>query len=610
MRIVTCRTRWWGYAGEVTSISDYALLSDCHGAALVAPDGAVEWCCLPRFDTGALFARMLDPDGGACTVQVVDGAVDTRCYVEDTLVLESILRSEAGEARLYDFMPFDDPIDPARDHRALVRIVEGVRGTLTVRFTVAPRFDYGEVTPWLRHHGRGVFAAIGGDDGLLCACDPGFEPDDGELRAELTVRQGDRARLLLAFRRPEEVEDPPEPPDLGRLDAALDRTVAAWRKWASGSPAGTRRSAIVLKALTYAPTGAMVAAATTSLPEARSGEERRTWDYRYTWIRDAVLATHCLTELGHDEEANAFRRFIERSAAGRADDLRVFYGVGGERRLAEQTVDHLRGWDGARPVRVGNAASSQLQLDAYGHLVQQSFNWAQLGHPPDDDYWRFLLELIDAAAECWSEPDRGLWEWRGEPRHFVHSKVLCWVALDRGLALAETSLRKAPERRWKQAREEIREAVLDKGFDARRGTFVQAFGEQPLDAAVLRLPAYGFIAYDDERMVSTVEVIRSELDDGGLIRRYDADDGMPREGAFIACTFWLAQCLAGMGRADEAQAAFDRALRTASALGLFPEEADGETGEALGNFPQAFTHLAHIEASLALKARGAQWSSP
>jgi len=596
--------------GGVAAISDYALLSDCHGAALIAPDGAIEWCCLPRFDTGALFARMLDPDGGACTVQVVDGEAEARRYLDDTLVLETLLRGEAGEGRLLDFMPFDDPFEPAREHRALVRIVEGVRGTLTVRFTVAPRFDYGEVTPWLRHHGRGVYAAIGGDDGLLCACEPGFEPEDGTLRAEVTVREGERARLVLAFRRPEELEEPREPPDFERLDAALDETVAAWRKWANGSPEGTRRSAIILKALTYAPTGAMVAAATTSLPEAKAGKERRTWDYRYTWIRDAVLATHCLTELGHDEEANAFRRFIERSSAGRADDLHVFYGVGGERRLPELELDHLRGWDGAQPVRVGNAASSQLQLDAYGHLVQQSFNWAQLGHPPDDDYWRFLLQLIDAAAESWGKPDRGLWEWRGGPRHFVHSKVLCWVALDRGLALAETSLRKAPVRRWKQAREEIREAVLEKGFDRKRGTFVQAFGEKPLDAAVLRLPAYGFLPYDDERMISTVEVIRTELDDHGLIRRYDADDGMPREGAFIPCTFWLAQCLAGQGRADEAQDAFDRALRTASALGLFPEEADGKTGEALGNYPQAFTHLAHVEAALALQERGARWSSP
>jgi GH15 family glucan-1,4-alpha-glucosidase len=346
----------------------------------------------------------------------------------------------------------------------------------------------------------------------------------------------------------------------------------------------------------------MVAAPTTSLPEAPRGKgERRTWDYRYTWIRDAALATHCLTELGHDDEADAFRRFIERSAAGRAGDLRVFYGVGGERRLPELQLEHLSGWEGAQPVRAGNAASAQLQLDAYGHLVQQSYNWAQLGHPPDDDYWRFLLELVDAAAERWKEPDRGIWEWRGDPRHFVHSKLMCWVALDRGLALAKDSLRKAPERRWRAAREELRETILAKGYDRERGTFVQAFGASDLDAAVLRLPIYGLLPYDDERMASTVDVLGRELDDHGLLRRYDADDGWPREGAFIACTFWLAQCLSGLGRDEDAQAAFDRALATANDLGLFSEEFDGATGQALGNFPQAFTHLSHIEAAIALR---------
>ena len=594
-------------------ISDYALLADCHGAALVGRDGSIDWCCIPRFDTGALFARMLDPDGGACTIEIEGGGAGDRTYLKDTLVLETVLRGEAGEARLLDAMPFDDPLEPAREHRALLRIVEGVRGTVTVRLRVAPRFDYGEVRPWLRHHGRGVFAAIGGDDGLLCACDAGFQPADGDLVAEATVREGERVRVLLAFRRPDELERPQEPPEPARLDEALDATVRRWREWTAGSRAqvaGVRRSAIVLKALTYRPTGAMVAAPTTSLPETLAGDEHRTWDYRYAWIRDAVLATHCLTELGHDDEADAFRRFIERSAAGTAADLRVFYGIGGERRLTEQELRHLRGWRGAGPVRAGNAAAGQLQLDAYGHLLQQSWHWSELGHPPDDDYWRFLLRLVDAAAERWREPDCGLWEWRGEPRHFVHSKALCWVALDRGLALAERSLRRAPVRRWTAARDEIREAVLEHGYDAKRGTFVQAFGERPLDAAVLRLPVYGFLDWDDERMIGTVDAVREALEDDGLLRRYDADDGMPPEGAFTACTFWLAQALARQGRASEAQAAFDRALATANDLGLFSEEADPASGEALGNFPQAFTHLSHIEAALALRVEEAGWSSP
>ncbi len=597
-------------------ISDYALLADCHGAALVAPDGAVEWCCMPRFDTGALFARLLGPDGGACTIEAHDGAVADRRYLEDTLVLETVLRGEAGEARLLDLMPFEDPLDPDREHRALLRVLDGVRGTVAVTLRVAPRFDYGEIAPWLRHQGRGLYAAIGGDDGLLCACDPGFEPDgDGGLVATATIREGERLRLLLAFRRPDELDRPQPPPEPERIDAALEATIERWREWSRGTRdhgvAGVRHSAMVLKALTYAPTGAMIAAPTTSLPETLDGDgEHRTWDYRFSWIRDAVLATHCLTELGHDDEADAFRRFVERSAAGSAAALRVFYGVGGERRLPEVELAHLPGFRSAGPVRAGNAASAQLQLDAYGHLLQQSWTWSELGHPPDDDYWRFLQELVDAAAERWREPDRGIWEWRGEPRHFVHSKAMCWLAIDRGLALARRSSRRAPERRWRAAREEIREAVLRDGYDARRGTFVQAFGEPALDAAVLRLPAYGFIDYDDERMRSTVSVLAEALGRDGLLRRYDADDGMPPEGAFIACTFWLAQCLSGQGRVDEAQAAYDRALRTAGPLGLFAEEADPDSDQALGNFPQAFTHLAHIEAALALHAERARWISP
>jgi GH15 family glucan-1,4-alpha-glucosidase len=591
----------------MAAIGDYALLADCHGAALVGRDGAIDWCCIPRFDHGALFSRLLDPDGGTCAVAVEGGEMAGRTYREGTLVLESTLRGEAGEARLVDCMPFDDPLEPARHHRAILRVVEGVRGAVTVRFRVAPRFDYGELTPWLRHHGRGVYSALGGDDGLLCCFDTGFETDGGALVAEATVRGGERVRLLLAFRRPEEIEDAvPAPPDPGLLDAALEDTVTRWRAWSRGSrevavdTEGVRRSAMVLKALSYAPTGAVVAAPTTSLPEAPEGPEPRTWDYRYAWIRDSALAAHCLTELGHDDEAHAFRRFIERSAAGTAADLRVFYGVGGERNLQERELG-LAGFQGAAPVRVGNAAGGQLQLDAYGHLLEQSLVWAQLGHPPDDDYWRFILALCDAAAERWSEPDRGIWEWRGEPRHFVHSKVLCWVALDRGLELAEASLRRAPVRRWRAAREEIREAVLEQGFDARRGTFVQAFGRRDLDAAVLRLPSYRFLPYDDERVVSTVDVVREALDvGGGLLRRYDADDGMPPEGAFLPCTFWLVAALAGQGRKEEARAAFDRALACATDLGLYPEEATSD-GEPLGNFPQVLTHLSHIEAALMLE---------
>jgi GH15 family glucan-1,4-alpha-glucosidase len=607
-------------------IGDYALIGDCHTAALVSRDGAIDWCCLPRFDSGSAFAALLDAGAGSCRVSVEGGGAVGRRYLDGTLVLETLLEGPGGSARLIDCMPFDDPVDPAAEHRMLLRVIEGVRGSLDVRLEVSPRFDYGEVAPWIRHHGRGVYSAIGGDDALVCSCDGGLEADEERtLVASATVRGGERFRVALAFRRPQEIDgDDVAVPAAEELDRALEDTIAAWREWSGRSqpecldPDGVRRSALVLKALTYKPTGALVAAPTTSLPEslatvATRDEARsrrslhktagRTWDYRYAWIRDAVLATRCLTELGHDEEAAGFRGFIERSAAGSADDLLVCYGVGGERRIGEQTLDELDGFAGIGPVRVGNDASGQLQLDAYGHLVEQSWRWCELGHSPDDDYWRFLLELVDAAAERWREPDRGIWEWRGKPRHFVHSKVMCWVALDRGLRLAERCLRKAPERRWRQARDEVREAVLSDGYDSRRETFRQSFGARDHDAALLRLPSYGFIDYDDPRMLGTVAAIRDALEVDGLVRRYDADDGLPPEGAFLACSFWLAECLAGQNRIEEARAVFERTLAAGNDLGLFPEEADPSEGALLGNFPQALTHLAHVEAALALGER-------
>jgi GH15 family glucan-1,4-alpha-glucosidase len=475
-----------------------------------------------------------------------------------------------------------------------------------IRQLVEPRFDYGTVAPWIRHHGGGLYSAIGGDDGLLCFSDAGLEPD-GERRlvAAASVHEGERIRLSLEFRRPETLEDGVEAPAPADLDAALEATVAAWREWASrthpdvADERGVRRSALVLKALTYEPTGAMVAAATTSLPEGVEGT--RTWDYRYSWIRDAHLASGCLTDLGYEAEAGAFRRFIERSSAGSADDLHMFYGVGGERRLQEAELPELAGWGGAQPVRIGNNAVGQVQLDAYGHLVSQSWRWYRLGHPPDDDYWRFIVDLVDAAVERWHEQDAGIWEWRGDGKHFVYSKAQCWVAVNLGLKLAEECMRKAPERRWRKARDEIREAVEAKGFDASRGTFLQAFGEKGLDAAVLRLAAIGFVEYDDPRMVSTADVIAAELCDGGLIRRYDADDGLPgHEATFLPCTFWLVELLARQGRGELAREWFDRAVATANELGLYAEEFDPAAKRMMGNFPQALTHLAHIEAALAL----------
>jgi GH15 family glucan-1,4-alpha-glucosidase len=589
-------------------IADYALIGDCHSAALVSRTGAVEWCCMPRIDKGSLFARMLDRDrGGHCTIRVAGGGSRDRRYLGDALVLETTLHGEAGDGVLIDCMTMRE--GGARDpHNQLLRVVECRRGKLEIDVEIAVRFDYGSVRPWLRKHGPAVHSAVGGDDGLAVVCDaPLAIADRHDLRGRAELRAGQRMHLSLEMVSPADLEfEPPgdHPPE--ELDARLEETVAWWRRWASeGTPlpgpeaAGAQRSAMTLKALQNARTGAIAAAPTTSLPEAPGGP--RNWDYRFSWVRDSAYSVRALATLGYESEADGFRRFVQRTAAGSVEDLQVVYGVGGERRLQESELD-LHGWRGSRPVRAGNAASGQIQLDALGELVNLAWRWHERGHSPDDDLWQFIVELVDTAAERWDEPDAGIWEWRGDPKHFVHSKAMCWAALDRGLKLADECMRKAPEGRWRRARDEVREAVETKGFEKKRGTFVQAFGSRELDAAVLLLPTFGFIEWDDERMVSTVDAVRDGLDAGdGLLFRYSEDDSLEGdEGTFTACSFWLVECLAHQGRLDDAQAVFDRAVATANDLGLFGEEYDPEHEEILGNFPQGLTHLAHIAAAVAL----------
>ena len=591
------------------AIGDYAFLSDCHSVALVSRHGSIDWCCMPRVDSASVFARILDQSrGGYCTLSPSeDDASARRRYLDDTLVLETTFRTPSGEAKVLDCFVMHEggKSDP---HRQLLRIVEGVRGRMELSLRVAARLDYGEVRPWLRHRGRGVWSAMGGDDALVIWADCELTSDgDHDLAATFEVRSGQRAYLSLTYAEPASLDDQPlDPLSPSELDARLEATIAWWKHWAvevdldsSDGPA-VRRSAIVLKGLTNAPTGAIAAAATTSLPEVPGGS--RNWDYRFSWVRDSVFAVQALTALGAEAEADGFRRFIERSAAGSVESLQIIYGVAGARRLTERTLDHLEGFEGAQPVRIGNAAATQVQNDVYGEIVDLSWRWHERGHSPDDDYWRFLLQLVDKAAEVWSEPDRGLWEMRGEPRHFVHSKVMCWSALDRGLRLAKECLRPAPTRRWAAVAAEIKESVEADGFDAARGVFVQAYGTTDLDAALLLLPGGGFLDYDDSRMMSTTDAIRTELDDGGgLLRRYRAPDALEgEEGAFVACSFWLAECLARQGRGNEAREVFDRASLASSDLGLYSEEYNTQKNQLLGNFPQALSHLSHIAAAVAL----------
>jgi GH15 family glucan-1,4-alpha-glucosidase len=595
-------------AGEQASaLAQYSLIGDCHGSALVSGTGSIDWCCLPRFDSGSCFGRLLDWEkGGHCAVHFSQGALQSSdsSYVKDTLVLETILQGENGSVRVLDCFAMREQ-GAQQPRREIVRIIECQQGSADIEVQIAPRFDYGSVRPWLRRAEIDVFTAIGGDDGLLIWSDGQLDSDGESLCARASLHAGERLRLLMRFVRPHLLEhEQTSDLDSESTDARLAETIEWWQRWRTRlhrdgvDQQAVVRSALTLKALTYAPTGAIVAAPTASLPETLGGE--RNWDYRFSWIRDSALTANALAEMGCGREAERFRHFIVRSSAGHADDLQILFGIGGERRISEQELD-LTGYRGSRPVRVGNQAARQLQLDALGEILNLAWRWHQRGQSPDDDEWRFFSGLVETAVERWQEPDRGIWEWRDEPRHFVHSKACCWAAVDRGLRLAAECMRKAPVRRWEKARKEIREAIEQHGFDAERGVFVQCFDEPELDAALLLLPRIGFVEFDDERMVGTARAIHEELGVQGFVRRYTRDDGLPgEEGAFLACSFWLAECYARQGQTQDAREVFDRAMSAASPHGLFSEQVDPDSGELLGNFPQTLTHLSHVEAALAL----------
>lgn len=587
-------------------ISDYGFISDCHSSALVSRQGSIDWCCLPRIDSPSCFGRLLDwRRGGFCRIAPVGDYRVTRRYLEQTLILETRFVNDAAEIRLLDLFPMRQG-GRHRPYQQILRIVEGVAGAMEVQLECVPVFDYGAVRPWIRRKDD-HFLAVGGPTGLLISGDYCFNlRAHRQIGGSCRIRAGERRYLSLVYGRPADLDDGLfSPPSLETLDRRFDETVTWWRNWtAAGDFSGpaeelVRRSAIVLKGLTNAPSGAIAAAATTSLPETPGGS--RNWDYRSSWIRDSCFTLRSLSELGYVREAVGFRRFVERSCAGRADELQILFGVGGERRLHELTIDSLEGYRRAAPVRIGNAAAHQVQLDVYGELLDLAWRWHQRQESPDEDYWDFLVELVETATRKWCDPDRGIWEVRGAPRHFVLSKVMCWVAVDRGLRLAEALDRQVPRDDWRRTRDEIRAAVEEQGYDPERGIFIQAFDSPVVDASLLLLPIFGFVAATDERMIRTVAAIRRELGEEGLLYRYREDDLDGREGVFLACSFWLAECLALQGAHDEARQVFDRAAGTANDLGLFSEEFAPASGEMLGNFPQGLTHLSLIAAAWTLR---------
>ncbi len=599
-------------SGEYPAIGDYALIGDCHSAALISRRGSIDWCCLPRFDSDSCFGRLLDwQKGGHFEISPAGRFSSHREYLEKSLVLVTTFRCPSGEARLIDFFAMRAG-GRQRPRRELVRIIEGVRGALRLNVRFVPRLDFGEVKPWIRAASPGAWLAVGSNAALGIFADvPLRHGRDHDLQGTLEVHAGSRHHIGLQFLPPEESESAHfDEKAVAQLDEHYEETLRWWRDWSAkitrgdGHGVSVVRSALVLKSLCYAPTGAIVAAPTTSLPEQIGGE--RNWDYRFCWLRDSIFTVHALSNLGLQAEASGVRRFIQRSAAGNADELQVLYSVDGKRRVPEIDLEKLDGWRGSRPVRIGNGAAEQFQADMYGLVMELSWRWSERGERPDENYWGFLTQIVEAAIGRSRLPDRGLWEVRSRPLHFVQSKVMCWAAIDGGVALAERYSLPAPVDRWRRERDTLRKDIEKRGYDRKRGIFVRSYGSKDVDAALLLLPAVEFVAWDDERMVRTTDAIRKELSRNGLVLRYKAQDGLSGdEGVFVACTFWLAECLAHQRRRKEAREAFDRACRCANDLGLFAEEYQPKIGEMLGNFPQGLTHLAHVSAALALEGEPA-----
>lgn len=603
-------------------IADYALLSDSQGAALVSRGGSIDWACLPRFDSPASFARLLGDDDGHWRISPTQPFDTTRAYLTDTMVLRSEFRTASGTVAVTDalvFMPRErgHGIGQRAPH-AIVRLVEGVEGDVEVESEVAPRPEYGLTVPrWQATPGGAL--CRGGASAYVLSCPSTIEAHGGTATATFTVRAGDRVGLALRAIDP---WDPPASPwSTDQVRAWLHGTVRGWQSWSAlhqgyeGPWADmVHHSGRVLQALTYAPTGAIVAAPTTSLPELMGGS--RNWDYRYTWVRDASLTLGALWVAAcPDEVADFFGFFV--TAAGATPDggdaLQILYGVTGDRRTEEHELDHLTGYRDSRPVRTGNAAWRQTQLDVYGELLDAAALYADHVAELDDTTAAFLADMADRAAERWQEADHGIWEMRGEPRHFLYSKLMCWVALDRAARL--TDQLRAPERLadWCRERDRIRDAILDQGWSDTAGAFTQSFGSDDLDASALMIPIVGFLPPDDGRVRATVDAIAERLtDDHGLVYRYRADDGLDGdEASFGICTYWLAHAHALGGDLDRARVCFDTVTGYANDVGLLAEEIDGTTGELLGNFPQAFTHIGLVNAAHAIaEAERRQRSTP
>jgi GH15 family glucan-1,4-alpha-glucosidase len=584
----------------VSRIEEYALIGDLQTAALVSRGGSIDWCCFPRFDSGACFAALLGTrdHGRWLLAPATKVRRYQRRYRQDTLILESIFETDEGTVRAIDFMP------PRGNTPDIVRIVEGLDGSVPMRSELVIRYDFGHIVPWVHRvdHAR---VATAGPDALCFRTPVEVRGEDLTTVSEFELGQGERIPFTLTWFPSH--EPLPEPVD---AEVALNETQAYWLDWAGMcSHKGDyhdeiHQSLLVLKALTYAPTGGIVAAPTTSLPEQVGGV--RNWDYRFCWLRDAILTLLAMLNVGYREEARAWAMWLRRAVAGDPADLQIMYGVAGERRLDERELEWLLGYEGSRPVRVGNAASTQLQLDVYGDVLDAAYQSARHGDEWDEDGWSITQKLLEWLEDGWHKKDAGIWEMRGPPRHFTYSKVMAWVAFDRAVRLCEEFGRPGPVDRWRALRDEIHAEVLARAWSGTKQAFAQSFGADELDASVLQIPLVGFLPATDERFVSTVEAIRRELTVDGLVLRYRTQENAavdqlpPGEGVFLPCSFWLADVLALQGKFDEARELFERLLDLRNDVGLLAEEYDPVSARQLGNFPQAFTHLALVNTAIVL----------
>ena len=579
-------------------IEDYALIGDCETAALVARDGSIDWLCFPRFDSPACFAALLGgPEHGRWQIApAVEIQHIERRYRGATLILETDYHTDAGEARVIDFMPLRDEVAD------LIRIVEGRRGTVPMRMELIMRFDYGSIVPWLRRFERGITAIAGPDKQRLCT-PVALENKNFRTFAEFNVTESERIAFDLTWFRSYQ----PHPVEKD-CQQQLQSTERWWREWAGRCTYDGKwrepvvRSLITLKALTYHPTGGIVAAPTTSLPERLGGV--RNWDYRYCWLRDATFTLYALINAGFLQEAREWREWLLRAAAGKPSEVHIMYGLAGERRLTEMELNWLPGYENSAPVRVGNGACHQFQLDVYGEVLDALHKCWRSGMEPGGEGWRIERALLDFLESNWDQPDMGIWEVRGPKRHFTHSKMMVWVALDRGVKAVEYFGLDGPVERWQRLRDEVHAQVCCEGYNAEVGAFTQFYGSKLLDASLLMMPLVGFLPAEDPRVRATVEAIERRLVHKGFVHRYENDpevDGLPPgEGSFLLCSFWLADNLALLRRRDDAHRLFERLLSIRNDVGLLAEAYDVEARRLVGNFPQAFSHIGLINTAFNL----------